>query len=459
MSVPPADTTSVLDVVIVGAGIIGCMTARELVAAFPGAAVAVVDRDQVGSGASRRSAGLHFPRGSSARVRGMAALSERRYRELREELPGLPVHDVPTTVVAAESSAGRLAEHYLPSAGLDPVRRVPAGPAGMVRLPAGSGAWSVRGGQYADVHGVAQLLAARLRPGVRFFEGARVVAIESCPDRVRLRLSTGEVLAARTAVLAPGPWIEDPAWRRWTAPLGLRVKKVVALHVEQRPRPADGVIVFEDEDAFLLPLHHRGHWLFSYTCAQWDVSPEGTHSHLSTVEIAEGRAVLERFAPGLVRHCGTGRVFCDAYSAERAPVVRPVDEHGRVIFAGAANGSGYRLAPAIAAETVRAVGTVDARTTAGATEAARAVRAVEAAETAESGAAAEAVRTAEVVEAARAVRTAETAEAARTAHAAGTAEAAEPAAAEGTARPAEPLRASRPTHPATPAPDLPRSAQ
>ncbi|MGW3265256.1 NAD(P)/FAD-dependent oxidoreductase [Streptomyces sp. NPDC001056] len=435
MSVPPADTTSVLDVVIVGAGIIGCMTARELVAAFPGAAVAVVDRDQVGSGASRRSAGLHFPRGSSARVRGMAALSERRYRELREELPGLPVHDVPTTVVAAESSAGRLAEHYLPSAGLDPVRRVPAGPAGMVRLPAGSGAWSVHGGQYADVHGVAQLLAARLRPGVRFFEGVRVVAIESCPDRVRLRLSTGEVLAARTAVLAPGPWIEDPAWRRWTAPLGLRVKKVVALHVEQRPRPADGVIVFEDEDAFLLPLHHRGHWLFSYTCAQWDVSPEGTHSHLSTVEIAEGRAVLERFAPGLVRHCGTGRVFCDAYSAERAPVVRPVDEHGRVIFAGAANGSGYRLAPAIAAETVRAVGTVDARTTAGATEAARAVRA------------------------------AETAEAPGTAHAAGTAEAAEsaeaaePAAAEGTARPAEPLRASRPTHPATPAPDLPRSAQ
>ncbi|GAA3079868.1 hypothetical protein GCM10020000_77090 [Streptomyces olivoverticillatus] len=44
------------------------------------------------------------------------------------------------------------------------------------------------------------------------------------------------------------------------------MKKVVALHVEQRPRPDDGVIVFEDADAFLLPVHHRGHWLFSYTC-------------------------------------------------------------------------------------------------------------------------------------------------------------------------------------------------
>ncbi|WDO09733.1 FAD-binding oxidoreductase [Streptomyces murinus] len=356
MSMPGEDTTAALDVVIVGAGIIGCLTARELMDAFPGATVAVVDRDQIGSGASRRSAGLHFPRGSSARVREMAALSERRYRELRLALPELPIHDVPTTVVAARSNADRLAEHYLPSADLTPVRRLPAGPADTVRLPPGSGAWSVRGGQYADVHGVAQLLAAELRPSVRFFEGARVLAIDSHADGVRLRLSTGETLAARQAVLALGPWTEDPAWRHWTAPLGLRVKKVVALHIERRPGPDDGVLVFEDEDAFLLPLHHRGHWLFSYTCAQWDVSPEGTHPNLSPVEIAEGRAVLERFAPGLARHGGTGRVFCDAYSPERAPVVRPVDEHHHVIFAGAANGSGYRLAPAIATETVAALG-------------------------------------------------------------------------------------------------------
>jgi hypothetical protein len=33
-------------------------------------------------------------------------------------------------------------------------------------------------------------------------------------------------------------------------------------------------------------------------------------------------------------------------------VLRALDEHGRVIFAGAANGSGYRLAPAIAAAAV-----------------------------------------------------------------------------------------------------------
>jgi hypothetical protein len=38
-----------------------------------------------------------------------------------------------------------------------------------------------------------------------------------------------------------------------------------------------------------------------------------------------------------------GRVFCDAFSRTGEPVV--LDRAGRVVFAGAANGSGYRLAP------------------------------------------------------------------------------------------------------------------
>jgi glycine/D-amino acid oxidase-like deaminating enzyme len=45
-------------------------------------------------------------------------------------------------------------------------------------------------------------------------------------------------------------------------------------------------------------------------------------------------------------------VFCDAYTPDRTPLVSALDSAGRVVFAGGANGSGYRLAPAIAAETV-----------------------------------------------------------------------------------------------------------
>ncbi|MFD7080703.1 NAD(P)/FAD-dependent oxidoreductase [Streptomyces sp. NPDC059918] len=342
-----------VDVAVVGAGIVGCMTARDVLAHRPDAAVAVVDRGLIGSGASRRSAGLHFPRGASEQVRRMSGLSERRYRELRAQLPGLPVYDVDTTVVAHEDSAERLREVYLPGAGL---RRTAEPPAVLDRLPEGAGAWRVTGGQYADVQGVAQTLAADLRPRVRFLEGSRVTRITSGPGAVELELSSGSSLRADRVLLAPGPWLGDPAWAHWLEPLGLRVKKVVALHIERRPSPGDGVVVFEDEDAFLLPVHRRGHWLFSYTCPQWDVDPDRTQGHLTPVELAEAHAALARLAPELLPLCTTGRVFCDAYSPDRIPVVRAVDPHRRVVFAGAANGSGYRLAPAVAEQAAALLG-------------------------------------------------------------------------------------------------------
>lgn len=346
-----ADAT--FDVAVVGAGVVGCLTARAVLDRWADASVVVLDRQVVGSGATQRSAGLHFPRGSSERVRRMAAFSQRYYRQWRQDDPDLPVYETATTVVADERHHDRLRETYLADAGLkrldrlDGLDRLPGGLAG---LPEGSGAWQVSGGQYADVRGVTDRLAGALRTEAAFAEGTRVTEVSSSGDDVRLTLSTGGQLRASAAVLAPGPWLADPAWRHWTEPLGLRVKKVVALHVERRPRPGDGVVVFEDEDAFLLPLHHRGHWLFSYTCHQWDVSPDGSAHHLTPRDLAEGHAVLRRYAPEFVPATTSGRVFCDAYSPDRTPVVRPVDAAGRVVFAGAANGSGYRLAPAIAAE-------------------------------------------------------------------------------------------------------------
>ncbi|MFI6169894.1 FAD-dependent oxidoreductase [Nocardia sp. NPDC051052] len=63
------------DVAIVGGGIIGCLIARELVTRAPGMAITLLDRDLVGSGASRRAAGLHFPRWATMRVRAITAVS------------------------------------------------------------------------------------------------------------------------------------------------------------------------------------------------------------------------------------------------------------------------------------------------------------------------------------------------------------------------------------------------
>jgi D-arginine dehydrogenase len=334
-----------VDVAIVGGGIIGCLIARELVSRSPGTSVAVLDRDVVGSGASRRSAGLHFPRGATRRVRDMADASQDYYERLKSNDPALPIYPLDMSVLARD--AEEVGQAYLGRANLTPVQEVPGNP---VAIPDGTGVWNGEGCHYADVGALVVTLAGELRSRVRFREGVGVTAIEHGDDEVFLRLGTGESLRAATVVLAPGPWVHVPAWRSLVEPLGVRVKLVVALHIDQVPTERDRLIVFQDTDAFLLPMVHRSHWLFSYTSQHWDVRPDALTDGLTSTSLAEGREILEAYAPKLAELATAGRVFCDAYSPSREPLVRTLDHDARIVFAGAANGSGYRLAPAIAAE-------------------------------------------------------------------------------------------------------------
>ncbi|MFF0161845.1 NAD(P)/FAD-dependent oxidoreductase [Streptomyces sp. NPDC005263] len=336
------------DYAVVGGGVLGCLIVREILARDPHASVALLERDAIGSGATRRSAGLHFPRGSTPRVRSMASYSQQWYAALKAARPELPVHSLRMTVVAPTPEEARLRGVYLPEARLRPAAALPAV---VAALPDGMSAWEGDGCQYADVYALSQLLARELRPNATFREGAQVTAVTPAADGVRLDLGTGDTLTAGHVVIAPGPWLAAPAWKGLVAPLGARVKKVVALHIETVPTAEDEAVVFQDEDAFLLPYHERGHWLFSYTCQEWDVDPDTVPAALSPTDRDEALATLRRYAPHLVEHCASGRVFCDAYGPDFEPLVRALTDDGRVVFAGAANGSGYRLGPAIAAQT------------------------------------------------------------------------------------------------------------
>ncbi|WP_225730786.1 MULTISPECIES: FAD-binding oxidoreductase [unclassified Nocardia] len=335
------------DVIVIGGGIIGCLIAREVIARGTDVSVALLDRDLVGSGASRRSAGLHFPRGASARVRDMTAASQDYYEQLRYDRPDLPIHSLEMSVLARETEG--VDRYYLDRAN---ATRIAGLPGDSVPVPPGMGVWNVDGGHYADVAALVVALTAELRQRVHIRESTAVTAVEPDRDEVVVRLGTGETLCAAIVVLAPGPWVHAPAWRAATAPLGVRVKLVAAMHIDQAPTASDRVIVFQDPDAFLLPMAHRGHWLFSFTSQQWDVEPDALTGGASAACLAEGRDVLAAVAPRLAGRATAGRVFCDAYSPNREPLIRALAPDRRVIFAGAANGSGYRLAPAIAAEAV-----------------------------------------------------------------------------------------------------------
>jgi glycine/D-amino acid oxidase-like deaminating enzyme len=339
--------TSRSAVAIVGAGIIGCLAAREVTQRDSAASVTLLDRDAVGAGATRRSAGLHLLRGASARTRHMSSYSHSYYAELASGNPETPIYPVRATVVADPDQMAR----YLPQAQPE---QVPAPPDKDVTAPPDMRTWRISGSHYCDVYLLAQALALqlRLRPQVDVLEGVTVTALDSKDDGVTVRCGTSAELDVRAVILSPGPWLAAPAWRDMVAPLALRVKRIVALHIARRPTPKDEAILLDCDDAFLLPLVHRGHWLFSYSCREWDVDPDAPTQGLTAAHLSAAKDCLRRYSPALADACRGGRLFCDAYSPDGDPVVRALDPAGRIVFAGAAGGSGYRLGPAIAAEAV-----------------------------------------------------------------------------------------------------------
>ncbi|MFC3979194.1 NAD(P)/FAD-dependent oxidoreductase [Streptosporangium jomthongense] len=338
------------DLAIIGSGIIGAMIGHLAAEGNPG--LRVLTMDDGNTGATHLSAGLDVPTGHTAGQRALAARGSAVYARLRAELPALPIRPVDTYWVIDKANLHRLRESMagprLTEA--DAERRdwlagVLPGLRTADRLLLRSD-----GGAHADVGRLAGRLLdeQRRRPGSEVRGGSPVTGVR--PRDGRYELTHGDevyAVAGRVAVAtgARAPWgpFGDVARAR-----GLRVKKVAALHLGVRPPDDAPVLVFDDHDAFLLPVHEEGYWLLSFTSRHWDLSPGDGPPDLSPEDRATAAGVLDAYVPALAAEVCGGRAFYDGYTPDRMPLVEPVDGWPGVVLALGGNGSGYRLAPAIA---------------------------------------------------------------------------------------------------------------
>ncbi|RCG32262.1 FAD-binding oxidoreductase [Sphaerisporangium album] len=336
------------DLVVVGAGVVGAMTGHLALEREPG--LRVLTLDQGGVNATCLSAGLDVPTGRDARQRELAARSTALYRRLLTERPGLPVRSVGTFWLLARDRADRLRETMagpdLVEAEVDALGGLFAG----LRPSGGRILLRSEGSRHADVAGLARGLLdeQRGRRGCAVRHGERVVSVQPHGDGYLLAGEGRPLARGRKVIVATGPWaLHGPFGARVRA-AGLRVKKVAAFHVDLRAADDAPVLIFEDDDAFLLPQPESDRWLFSFTSKEWDGSPVTGSPALSGADHSEAVRVLRRYVPSLVEALSGGRAFYDGYTRDRLPLVEPVPEHPGVVLAVGGNGSGYRLAPAIA---------------------------------------------------------------------------------------------------------------
>lgn len=345
------------DLAIVGAGIVGATTAYLAHVRRPEWQIVLLDRSFVGDGATHYSAALDLPFGRTTRQRAMVARSVSFYRDLKTLYPELPIREVPFILMAPakdiSNAAGAFIDANLHMASPQEWQQVRLKYPDLI-TPQGH---AVMMGGNVRHSSPTQLASALVNKAcndcnVQCWEGAEVRHIQDTPRGHTLIIEDGRRITAKRVVIATGPWLISGPGGAFSQAAGIRTKKVAAMHIDWCPPPDAPVVYFAAEDAFLLPLQEQKKLLLSFTAQEWDCSAEISRLRIDPEDRSLALSILNRYCPALTERCSGGRVFCDAYSLDRAPFVARISTLHSPVIAGACSGSGVRLAPAIALETL-----------------------------------------------------------------------------------------------------------
>ncbi|MEO8109097.1 MAG: FAD-dependent oxidoreductase [Ginsengibacter sp.] len=343
------------DLAIIGAGIIGTCVAWYARKHYPAWRIALVDKSEVGSGASFYSASLDIPFGHTPLRYKFSKRSRSLYAELRNELPELPIKDLNFYGVVNEDSACHVLQQFTePGASLCPeiipslLKEYP-----FLNLSGHTTIISGLNASQALTNNVANILAKNFASTSNSLiaEHIKVKDVSYREGLYDIRTQDDIHFYSTRIMQATGPWITENLGSNIRIKRSARIKKIVAFHILKQPEATDPLFYFFDDDAFLMPKYEEGYWLFSFKCDHWDVVPEKSKLSIDEADRIKAQNILKKYAPQFASLCLGGRVFCDAYTADGDPVVEEVKEN--YIIAGAGAGSGYRLAPAIAEEVLK----------------------------------------------------------------------------------------------------------
>ncbi len=345
------------DLVIVGAGIVGATTAYLARVSRPEWHIALLDRSFVGDGATRYSAALDLPFGRTIRQRDMVARSVDFYRHLQAKYPDLPIKDISFALVAPAKDISSAAAAFIDKS-LHPLNALERQQLRLkypdLTIPQEYAVMMGSNARYSSSGQLALALVNKVCDDRTFecWEGAEVRQVEDNECGHTLKMGDGRRITARRVVIATGPWLTRGPGGAFIQAAGIRTKKVAAMHIDWCPSPDAPVVYFAAEDAFLLPLPEQKKLLLSFTAQEWDCSAEISRLRIDPDDRVLALSILSRYCPALTECCTGARVFCDAYSPDRAPFVARLSTLHSPVVAGACSGSGVRLAPAIALEAL-----------------------------------------------------------------------------------------------------------
>ncbi|HYB43610.1 MAG TPA: FAD-binding oxidoreductase [Candidatus Methylomirabilis sp.] len=343
------------DVVVIGGGVNGVSIAHAL--ASRGAAVALVEKGAVASGASGRSSALvrmHYTNEWDARLAWASFPVFQHWRELMGG-PGVFTRTGFVTVVAPDYAENlRRNVEMLRGIGVD-TTALDRGELARLQPFAnvediGAAAYEPESG-YADpvetVEGFRRRAAAL---GARIAQWTAVTRIDRRESRVLgVETSAGRIDAG-AVVIAAGAW-------------SARLAREIGLHLPMRPKAIDTVAVARPPELSaphmvfidnVLGNYFRpeagGLTLVGVPCQEWDIDPDGLGTGLPPGAADRGAELLTHRIPAMERATlARGYRAFDGYSADRHAILGGVDGIDGLYLATAFSGSGFKIAPAVGA--------------------------------------------------------------------------------------------------------------
>lgn len=333
------------DVIVIGAGIIGCAVAREL--ARRGATVRMFEARTVGAGASQASAGILAPY-IEGHERGtlfdLGLRSLRMYdafvREVSEE-SGLAIEyrRCGTLEVATDgASAARLRQ----AAGLEAALRWLDADA--VRAEEPALATSVQGAVLAMDHGYVAVPAlldalawAALRHGAQIEAAHRVTGIDAGAHGVSITTEDGTSWSAGHVVIAAGSWAGQ---LRAGSPAAVPVRPIRGQSLRLQWHGSPLVHIVWGEDCYVVPWQD-GTVLVGATVEDVGFDERTTAAGVRDLLDAACDLLPEAWRATFLE----ARVGLRPATPDHLPLIGPADDSARIVYATGHYRNGILLAP------------------------------------------------------------------------------------------------------------------
>ncbi|MFK7114396.1 FAD-dependent oxidoreductase [Flavobacterium oreochromis] len=333
------------DIAIIGGGVQGIFLAYYAKLLHPNKRVSLYEAEVIGNGISAYSGHLHTHYGSGYK-HSLAEISINLYKNLVSEYTNFPMEERDFIGVChKEKLEAVLADLTQKNVLINKANYPFAEFSNNHVTISGIKAYATKRNLLPYLH---ELIASK---GVKVFEGTRIKDIQKESEGYSLINQVNKKNLASVVLNASGKNLFEILK---TKNRDVRTKKVVAFHIDKWQNLDSSIYYFFDDDAFLLPQPYFNRYLFSYRCEEWDINKNTEKFVITETDLNVAKGVLKKYTSDFSEHILGGQVYIDIYNTPNSlPIICEIDKNYFVI--GATGGSGIRLAPALAIETIKQI--------------------------------------------------------------------------------------------------------